>query len=141
MDTSKKYIEMCEKAKEIQKRCPFREGDYIFNKSANNGNGFLFVNYRYQPYIDKSRWEELYKREEYKEFNIWLPRQDQLQEIYGSISKGYGLTWVFAEWLRDENTTKYIVEQKFNTQEQLWLIFIMWEKYDKCWNGKEWVGK
>jgi len=54
MDTSKEYIEMCQKATEIQELCPFQEGDFILNTSTiSPPEGHLFVNYKFQPYPDK----------------------------------------------------------------------------------------
>jgi len=28
----------------------------------------------------------------------------------------------------------------FNSMEQLWLAFVMKEKFDKVWNGEDWEG-
>ena len=61
MDTSEQYIKMCEKAKEIQKLKPNRWGDCI------------------SAHIDK---EWFATTSLHLDRDIWLPRQDQLQEIY-----------------------------------------------------------
>ena len=51
--------------------------------------------------------------------SIWLPRQDQLQ---GMVEYTVGVN-------------------KFNSMEQLWLAFVMSEKYNKKWDGKDWIKK
>lgn len=84
---------------------------------------------------------------------IWLPRQDQLQgmiQIKDSTIKsqshrlvqafyrfciieiGYSLGSVFEE--------RSYTEQ-FTSMEQLWLAFVMDEKYNKVWSGAEWVNE
>ena len=70
-----------------------------------------------------------------KAFPLW--EQDQLQEIipkqenfrldcafFRSYIFGYGDE--FPDW-------------QVNSWEQLWLAFVMKEKYNKVWNGEEWV--
>ena len=141
MDTSETYIKMCEKATEIQKVCPFSEGDFIFNKSA-YPVGRLFVNYAHQPYEDRIDWELIYKPDEYKRFNIWLPRQDQLQEMIGEKSMG-GLIHRFHQWYHSHLSVVTIKENEtyffMMSMEQLWLALAMFELYKKSWNGTDWV--
>ncbi len=68
----------------------------------------------------------------------WLPRQDQLQEMAFSNTSGTDhkmireLNVFYDYW--DENGIPTI----FFSWEQLWLAFVMKERYDKTWNGKEW---
>ena len=68
----------------------------------------------------------------HKKNDIWLPRQDQLQEMaeYRSIGKNLELLSEF--W-----NTKYCYDN-FTTMEQLWLAFVMSEKYSKKWIDDEW---
>ncbi len=67
---------------------------------------------------------------------IWLPRQDQLQEM---IVKAYGnCRWhkvfsSFLNWYGDVNIVQ------IESMEQLWLAFVMKEKYQKTWSGKDWI--
>jgi hypothetical protein len=63
MDTSEKYVKMCESAKEIERRWNFKNGDYIFNTVD-----------------EEARVWFGYPSKEYSEYT-WLPRQDQFQEI------------------------------------------------------------
>jgi hypothetical protein len=71
---------------------------------------------------------------------IWLPRQDQLQEIVTDMG-----TWIdkrplnvlarFNEWMRFSDMT-WINDN--TTIEQMWLAFVMQEKYNKIWDGEKW---
>ena len=63
MDTSKEYIKMCQMAKEIQKLKPSPESVEIL-KWDNDEHRFIIGDYY-----------------DFEEGAIWLPRQDQLQEI------------------------------------------------------------
>lgn len=142
MDTSKEYIELCGKAQEIQEptKLMFSNGSFIFNESANDGDGYLLVNYLIQPRKDNNLWELEYKIEEYKTFNIWLPRQDQLQDI------------IIDKYKEEEFPIYVMLECMYNYEgglgnssedrslEQAWLAFVMIEKYNKQWNSetKEW---
>jgi len=131
---------MCDKAKEIQ-NWTFIDldcSDYVVCRStydvmyANNVAGGL----------SPEEW-------------IWLPRQEQLQEmlsrkeitvvhnlengprgqvdlLIGDVRKA--ILFRFAEFIDNENKyTEYM-----NTYEQLWLSFLMKEKFNKKWNGKKW---
>jgi hypothetical protein len=70
----------------------------------------------------------------------WLPRQDQLQDMlpkeYVTVDAMFNdlNNWIFKndDYLED---TFYGNE----TAEQLWLAFVMKEKWNKSWNGKEWI--
>ena len=63
MDTSEKYIRMCESAKEIQRLWNFEDGDYVFDPS----DGEVMIWFGYPP-------------KESLEIG-WLPKQDQYQEV------------------------------------------------------------
>lgn len=132
MDNSKEYIKMCEKATEIQKlrdNKKWVDGDFFIDTVLKSR---LLVsvhsNYIAEPYLQNH--------------SIWLPRQDQLQDMvkyslgelhyrfYGYIQKlGYDT----------ENWTTAFT--KFASMEQLWLAFVMKEKYSKQWSTEkeEWI--
>lgn len=73
-----------------------------------------------------------------KHLYIWLPRQDQLQEM--------------VEWMIDGKPFKDLLFQveaiqyfgtinntnTFTTWEQLWLAFVYNENYNKIWTGEIW---
>lgn len=116
MDTSETYIKMCEKA----------EPDLIFqtprlledthNYWASRGFGIPSLH------------------------PVWLPRQDQLQEMVGGFEAGF-IDW--REWKKNiypsfGGYTNPFSKLGFTSFEQLWLAFVMKEKYDKVWNGERW---
>ncbi len=124
MDTSKAYIKMCEKAEEIQNKWEPTKGDFIWG-----GYGIL---------IWLWNTDDKY---------IWLPRQDQLQGMlmtndndypYKNIwklQKGFESCLDKDHWqTRDINTVLAM-----DSYERLWLAFVMKEKYNKIWNGEDWI--
>jgi hypothetical protein len=104
MDTSKEYIEMCEAAEEIQ------ELEFIRDENSSFFDGDSFENGGYQ---------------------IWLPRQDQLQEILGI---GNFSTVGLIDAFRVEIFNFY--RDKYTSFEQLWLQFVMKRIYNKIWNSE-----
>lgn len=66
----------------------------------------------------------------------WLPRQDQLQDMLNIDKLGFNLISQFVSFSKGHiRRNKGLVW----TMEQLWLAFVMSEKFSKKWNGKEWV--
>ena len=59
---------------------------------------------------------------------VWLPRQDQLQEMCENKGEDF---FIFA--FRSGS------HPLLDTYEKLWLAFVMKEKYGKVWNGEDWV--
>ena len=110
MDTSKTYIKMCEKAIEIQRHYP--------------------------DVTDPHNW---WHKKEHGGL-IWLPRQDQLQEMVKSDIHPH---WQLNNFV-DAGLYDYIQEmgeyaKQFSSMEQLWLALVMREKYSKIWNGEVWA--
>ena len=76
---------------------------------------------------------------------IWLPRQDQLQEMV--IPEPYhnwlNFEFFFYDFIFDEVTDgdyPYIKEPlPYSSKEQALLSFVMKEKFGKCWSGERWV--
>ena len=120
MDTSKTYIKMCERAEEIQSirtsqntyKAGFGCGDIKSNIWFDSEGDFLYM-------VDEEK-------------SIWLPRQDQLQEMLLAerYEEKYDLCSIFAAYLLDK--------PDIMSMEQLWLAFVMKEKYNKSWNGTDW---
>jgi hypothetical protein len=77
----------------------------------------------------------------------WLPRQDQLQKMMGGYKKNTErLHWYFYHLLGNEGGAhdnvlwvSWNYYDQFQSMEQLWLAFVMKEKFGKVWNNKEWV--
>ena len=71
---------------------------------------------------------------------IWLPRQDQLQEMENP--KGFSGFIDWRGWLDniypDQENPFDVDAVRFNSWEQLWLAFIMSELYQKRWHNGEW---
>ena len=130
MDTTETYIKMCEKADaEIQGRVP-QEGDYFSlctnikcttyrKESHKKDTGVILICGHYEANIHHG--------------DIWLPRQDQLQEIAKDMAVSERkLAVYFGRWCEDWGDFQFSLEK-------LWLAFVMKEKYNKIWNGEGWV--
>lgn len=127
MDYSIEYIEMCEKSKEIQSNEKIKF-DLKFNGSLMN----------------------LYAKQDGNDKEIWLPRQDQLQEmiedldINGSFVSGIidknSDTGDFLTKI-DEALYNYLNQLEKVSFEKLWLGFVMFHNYNKIWNStiKQWI--
>ena len=118
MDKTKEYVEMCEKAEELKEFWPHREcieAPYGVNIVEWGENGNCWSN-----------------RE--NSMLIWLPRQDQLQEMIDWSAFSYVVSTKVKRIDDFYNTLKEVPE----SMEQLWLAFVMKEKYQKVWDGKDW---
>lgn len=124
MDTTDKYRDMCRAAKEIQ--------DTELKDTTKDFMG---------SYVDG-----IYRR------YVWLPRQDQLQEIwerhihgddYDNIgNKLFFMVDVFQCFALDDHGCGEDVKncvQKMESMEQLWLLMVMRDVYEKKWVDGEWV--
>ena len=139
MDKTKEYILMCEKAVEIQKSYKNKiDMDGNIDKEWNVGD----VLFRYGE-VEVSSNEGEYGLPDRQDGEVWLPRQDQLQEIWRQAvgcSEGKSATFRFvteiAGWLSNR-----LYPSKFTSMEQLWLAFVMKEKYNKIWTDKDWIQK
>ena len=124
MDATALNIEMCKKAKELQNSWERKHGDYYYDTSVGGVNLYHSTYFIY-PHKNK---------------DIWLPTQDQLQEIaFEYLSKKtissyytiFSLIFDFSEFAKQT--------YGFDSMDQLWLIFVMKEKFGKIWNGKDWI--
>jgi len=127
MDTSEQYIKMCKKAEEIQKLRPIEPP---FDKWMSGD--FYTVDCPLGPCVSVHNDTSAYGL---GKFTTWLPRQDQLQEM-GSEKDFYLL-------LKDLDSFAVLGDWQdkglFTSMEQLWLAFVMKERYNKVWNGGEWI--
>lgn len=147
MDTSETYIKMCEKAEEIQKLRPLNFNDCYYAEwsepigwesdyERNNHNPAFLPHYEIDTWCQGCAEE--YGNES-KESYVWLPRQDQLQEMvtdkfndYPNAMHGMLLEFHFFTSGEESNQRKLI------SMEQLWLAFVMKELYGKSWDGEQW---
>ncbi|MCD6295929.1 MAG: hypothetical protein J7M30_02120 [Deltaproteobacteria bacterium] len=135
MDTSKEYIKMCEKAVEIRGLWEQRIGDFFFD---------AITGIRVQWESGDMRFASIPTSES----AVWLPRQDQLQEmVWENIVENDPLRGECVKSQKPEllsnNFNKYVMKDgdrpRLESMEQLWLAFVMKELYSKTWNGKEWM--
>lgn len=156
MDTSPEYIKMCEKAEEIQKSepkyYPNNMGNWYQNKLRNL---FCFTCHSYTPgtYCQICGSKLTIKEDGYisvgdsaeEEDCIWLPRQDQLQEMVQSTEDDCAGDMLWRVIIEidgsqvDYSGTVSEYYHQFSTLEQLWLAFVMKEKYNKTWDGEKWT--
>jgi len=139
MKIDKKYIKMCEKAEEIQKIAPppEEEGCFFYNPyldeiMCRDGWNYCVV---YDKNLDDGFSNGIYECETedwHKDENIiWLPRQDQLQEMVNTEWHELGIILYLLIGFWQVN------EKKFSSMEQLLLAFVMKRKYNKEWNDEK----
>jgi len=146
---TKNYIEMCEKNEDLQREWnPAIEPNYYYRKEAKSIELYTCNNQTWLYKMKKQRCVEAYK-----DF-IWLPTQEQLQEMVLPIFlKMYSTTHAlqndpsfiyrmiiekFQRWINRSSPSfdKYMA--MFNSMNELWLAFVMKEEYDKIWTGEKW---
>ncbi len=69
---------------------------------------------------------------------IWLPRQDQLQDMVEGHT-AWNLSNLFVAWTNHTDAYKHIDIMNEFSMEQLWLAFVMWELHKKKWDGDKWI--
>ena len=127
---TKNYIKMCEGTKEIQ--CDrilgrYEFGDiYYLESKHKHGGKFRFIG-SYDGY-DKDK--------ELIEKSVWLPTQEQLQEIISC--NWHDVFCKFLWWHSDNDKSSEEFESMFTSMNEVWLAFVMKEKYQKTWTGKKW---
>jgi len=136
MDTTPKYIKMCEMAEEIQEGWEPKEGNCAY--SLRGGAYILFT----QVILIGDALGR------FKFDHTWLPRQDQLQEMINQDCVLHEQIELFGEWCnpydeyqRDHCRRMQNYVESLASFEQLWLAYVMHEKYGKVWDDKkeEWV--
>lgn len=127
MDRSSNYIKMCEGIEAVQEQWQPEFGDFYVSMS-------LGLTSPCQPIMS-----DLEKKVSYLKTikAVWLPRQDQLQEM---VMENYATPWdlaiAFSNVLMGEHASYF---ENFDSMEKLWLAFIMLEKYERKWNDGKWL--
>lgn len=143
MDITKLYVDMCEKSSEIQGLWKPEMGDWFHAECTDwqiGQAGFAYegkvnevprVMYDGKPipYLTAELSAEGWLHEKL----IWLPRQDQLQGMIKwdsifIIKRG-------DTYFRRSCGTNY---EQGKSLEQVWLAFVMKEKYNKTWKDETW---
>lgn len=140
MDTSAQYIEMCSKATEIQGR-QWLIGDIAVDLWSDGSptrpcvvvaladeDGFILA----RSSDDRAKLEILAVKA------IWLPRQDDLQEMVADWGWRGPLAQMIMldRWLTETEENPNVSRDSW---EQVWLQFVLAKKYGKTWDGREWV--
>jgi hypothetical protein len=126
MDKSSQYIKMSESAKVIQKQWKPDFGDFFVSMSLGLTSECQAITSDLEkkvPYLKKIK-------------AVWLPRQDQLQDM---VIEQYATPWdlaiAFSNVLMGDNASYF---DNFDSMEKLWFAFIMLEKFKKQWKEEEW---
>ena len=138
MKVKKEYIIMCEKAEELQKAWQPEIGDYFYPKRYEDGETTLFM---------IANMETLQEVEKNKRKYIWLPRQDQLQEMLkdaiervAPLNAKKELTHI--DLVKHFSNFISLMEfaDKNDSIEMMWLKYFMFQKFKKLWlsNEKRW---
>ena len=131
---------MCEKAEEVQKMRKFISGEYFYGVWKTHCGDIVSETpevyiFNYCEDCWYTIYPENYDEGDENKYNaIWLPRQDQLQEMVND-NNITALLQDFISWLSKQCN----LPMHMTSMEQLWLAFVMKEKYNKTWDGKEWV--
>lgn len=149
MDVSNNYITMCDMAQEIQDGYKPSAGDFAVRACEYGHYTIGLVSWNYSEWC---LWWSLLdgtdgiilrgsnSQERYLDRLIWIPRQDQLQDMITGDLYGWPVSGIdnidrlefFNDFARDLNNSRTM------SMEQLWLAFVMKEKYGKVWNNECW---
>lgn len=136
MDKSKEYVLMCRVAKEIQRlrKHSFVNGDYYDDNTLPSG-----LIYFIDPDDITNQDVNVFGTE--KGEYVWLPRQDQLQEIiledrYNNLKSPRELLIEIAFEVTEGFDIYY---DEFKTFEQIWLAYFMYTKHNKVWSYNKWT--
>jgi len=140
MDTGETYITMCRKAAEIQELRILREYDA---KQIKRGDYYCTDVYHK---VEVAGDCVTHSGEDIFDYLVWLPRQDQLQDILRYKYDTENMLVTFYAWCRGYYIEgNYVVDYKsmefFKTFEQLWLAFVMKEKYGLVWDKNDWINE
>ena len=143
MDTSETYIKMCD-CEEIQKGHKWDYGDWLIAEHGIFTVGTATFGYDISnsaiPPIRSDLPIATIQQDDvdgsiFSDKLIWLPRQDQLQEmVFGSSE--YPLK-IVTELLESQVKSSFI-KTHLTSMEQLWLAFVQKELHNKTWDGDKW---
>lgn len=142
MDTSETYIKMCD-CPEIQDIAKWEHGDWFWPEPW--GSALLLDrrredteypnHYKFYSTMHGGPWTTDFKV-------LWLPRQDQLQKMAFPCPDdtiNVQANRIVNQFALEAYESGHYATYFFPTWEQLWLAFVMKERYHKHWSGEEWV--
>jgi hypothetical protein len=148
MDFTNRYAMMCQKAAEIQERWIPKPCDFMIDHADVEG-GFgvcspaASIVQVVDSYIGAQDSEDYKNESEHlKKNSFWLPQQGQLQKIVEpDDAKIHSImTKVIESQYFEFTKGDYVAApRKFYSMEQMWLAYIMKEKYGKTWNEEDWI--
>lgn len=138
MDTSKEHIKMCEES-DLPWNC--RVGDYC---SIDRKTVELIVEGESHQDRDTGVWSGILvtdKGNTYALDEVYpVFRQDQLQDMINGTPIGYiKVLYNNIYGVINPQELGFQYWEKFNSMEQLWLAFVMYELYKKKWDGNQWT--
>ena len=146
------YIKICEKAEEIQELWKDKKSHIDDKVYVKHSEQFLFITEEIEFYNDEETDKEyiVFKKEKllpipFTKFNkeifyqyddgelnvVYLPTQEQLQDMIDY--DWYGIFKEFYWWFGDADTEKY------TSMNELWLAFVIKKKWNKIWDGDNWI--
>lgn len=135
------YILMCGKADEIQENFPKNPniGDSVYMKGYEFPSTIVNLDEYYNDETWKVKLDDDFAYEDTRDL-VWLPKQDQLQGMLKDKFKlrgGMDLYHIIKCFQIFQ--VKHTAGSGFTSMEQLWLAFVMKEKFNKIWNREEWI--
>lgn len=135
MDFTSLYTEMCEKAKDLQQKWNVTIGDYYCDKTtvyrtrtSKEQEGAICV-------VEEKTLMSILEGDFNKAKSIWLPRQDQLQEML-DFSNPLDILAAITAFVKNCQESN---RDLGNSMEQLLLTMYYSKKYSKVWSGGEWA--
>ena len=115
MDTSKEYARMCERAEEVQKLCPVNIEKtiefYVDGTYVSDGKN-VWIEFGCNEYGATQRYDIEYQR--WINQYIWLPRQDQLQEMVKGDGQLSSLLAYFELWVHGKEIIGFLNLTQWN---------------------------
>lgn len=128
MDTSKEYIKMCEMAVEIQESWSPTDDDLYVYAGYRDLTAYLFCKRK----LNKPELHSV----------VWLPRQDQSQNMFGSPDDCFYMLYWLSEgkFLCVGGRFRYYGydSAQFKSMEQIFLAAVMYKNHNKIWVDSEW---
>ncbi|MBF0516764.1 MAG: hypothetical protein HQK97_06545 [Nitrospirae bacterium] len=131
MDFSNAYIGMCEKAVWLQQLWEITYADYYCDRSAVFGtrDGSPGISL-----VDDKVLIDVMNQDFKRSKAVWLPRQDQLQELL-NVTDPFDIIHLLNEFTgRVDNATR----QRWTSMEQLLLSAYALHKHKRQWTGENW---
>lgn len=135
MDTTEKYIKMCEKAKKLQEEWEPKVGDFYAWAGytvRRKGTAIVGIVRSYAPSTNLVFGMQTMPERRHKADVIWLFRQDDLQRMIKNFHYQRSLQELYKFSLN--------VPFMISSPEKLLLAFVTYERYGESWNDEreEW---